>query len=136
MSAKQARFLLVDDFEIVRVMLRNILVEQGFSAIDEARDGRQAIAKLTDAHSTGQPFDVILCDWNMPEVTGMDVLEYCRSESAYRELPFIMITAEADQASVIAALKAGATDYLVKPIVPEILARKVNKIMGKNQGAA
>lgn len=136
MSGSGLRILLVDDFEMVRVMLRNALSDLGFTNIEEAEDGRVALTKITEAHASGSPFDLVFCDWNMPEVSGMEVLETCRSHEDFKSLPIVMVTAEAEQESIVKALRAGANDYIVKPIAPDILERKVNKIVSKIQGAA
>jgi two-component system, chemotaxis family, chemotaxis protein CheY len=131
---KQIRILLVDDFEIVRLMLRNALTELGFTSIEEAEDGKSAMAKLIEAHTSGKPFGFMFCDWNMPEMTGIEVLEACRSTPEFSSLPIVMVTAEAEQESVVRAIRAGATDYVVKPIAPDVLERKVNKILSKMTG--
>jgi two-component system chemotaxis response regulator CheY len=133
---KQTRILLVDDFEIVRLMLRNALTELGFTEIEEAEDGRTAMALLKEAYSAGKPFGFVFCDWNMPEMTGIEVLEACRTTPEFATLPIVMVTAEAEQESVVRAIRAGATDYVVKPIAPDVLERKVNKILTKMAGKA
>lgn len=135
-NLKNPKILLVDDFEIVRLMLRNALGELGFTDIEEAEDGRSAMTKLIDAHAAGSPYALIFCDWNMPEMTGIEVLEACRSTPEFASLPIVMVTAEAEQESVVRAIRAGATDYVVKPIAPDVLERKVNKILAKISGRA
>lgn len=127
------RVLLVDDFELVRVMLRNALKALGFTDISEAGDGKSALHKIREAYAEGSGFDLVFCDWNMPEMDGMELLQLCRKFPEFENLPFIMVTAEADQKQVFKALSNGATDYIVKPISPEILERKVLKILRKVQ---
>jgi two-component system chemotaxis response regulator CheY len=112
-------------------MLRNALNELGYTNIDEAEDGKQAMAKLAEANNSGQAFAFMFCDWNMPEMDGIEVLEACRKSAQFTHLPIVMVTAEAEQASVVKALKSGATDYIVKPIAPDVLERKVNKVLTK-----
>jgi len=133
---KNPRILLVDDFEIVRLMLRNALGDLGFTDIEEAEDGRIAMTKMIEAHAAGRPFSLVFCDWNMPEMSGIEVLEACRSTPEFAQLPIIMVTAEAEQESVVRAIRAGATDYVVKPIAADVLERKVNKILSKLAGRA
>ena len=128
---KKQRILLVDDFEIVRLMLKNALSDLGFKEVDEAEDGRQAMGKLMEAFAAGKPYSIVFCDWNMPVMTGIEVLEACRSTPEFAQLPIIMVTAEAEQESVVKAIRSGATDYVVKPIAPDVLERKVNKILSK-----
>jgi two-component system chemotaxis response regulator CheY len=125
------RILLVDDFDMVRIMLKNSLADLGYNQVEEAENGRVALAMLKDAHAAGKPYSIVFCDWNMPEVTGIEVLESCRSMGQFKELPFVMVTAEAEQAFVVRAIRAGATDYLVKPIAPDVLEKKINKLVSK-----
>lgn len=131
MEDKNIRILIVDDFEMVRVLLKNALNDLGFFNLEEAENGRIALEKLKDGFLNKKPFSIIFCDWTMPEVTGMEVLEHCRNAESFKDLPFIMVTAEAEQDSVVRAIKAGATDYLVKPISPEILEKKIKKILSR-----
>lgn len=135
-NLKNPKILLVDDFEIVRLMLKNALGDLGFTDIEEAEDGRVAMTKLVEAHMAGKPFALVFCDWNMPEMTGIEVLEACRTTPEFAALPIVMVTAEAEQESVVRAIRAGATDYVVKPIAPDVLERKVNKILSKLAGRA
>lgn len=135
-NLKNPKILLIDDFEIVRLMLRNALGDLGFTDIEEAEEGKTAMTKLGEAHASGKPFALVFCDWNMPEMTGIEVLEACRSTPEFASLPIIMVTAEAEQESVVRAIRAGATDYVVKPIAPDVLERKVNKILAKLAGRA
>ena len=128
MSSK-TKILLVDDFEMVRMMLRKSLNRLGYQDIEEAKDGVEAWDKLSQAKTGGKPFGMIFCDWSMPEMNGMEVLEKCRSSKEFKDLPFIMVTAEAEQAGVVRALKAGANEYLIKPISAELLQKKIDKIL-------
>lgn len=125
------KILLVDDFEMVRVMLKNILTELGHSDIEEAGDGREALVKIKEAWLNKVPFEMVFCDWNMPDVSGIDVVETCRGMAEYKDLPIVMVTAESERSQVIRALKAGATDYIVKPVAPEILEKKINLILDR-----
>lgn len=123
--------LVVDDFEMMRFLLCRALREIGVTDITEAEHGKMAIDKLADADLAGQPFNLVFCDWNMPEATGMEVLQFCRVMPCYKEIPFVMVTAEAESQNVIKAIKAGANDYIVKPVTPEDLAKKLEKIFAK-----
>lgn len=131
MDGNKVKILVVDDFEMVRIMLKNALNDLGFHRIDEAEHGKIAMEMLTEAHAVGHPYSIIFCDWTMPEMTGIEVLETCRKSEKFNLLPFVMVTAESEQESVVRAIKAGATDYLVKPISPELLEKKVHKILSK-----
>ena len=129
--SKTLKVLVVDDFEMMRFVLAKGLREMQVKDIQEAANGREAIDKLTKEADAGAPFDIVFCDWNMPEATGLEVLEFCRVMPAYKNMPFVMVTAEAESQSVIKAVKSGATDYIVKPISPEDLAKKLHKIFAK-----
>lgn len=136
-SPNNARILLVDDYEMVRVFLKKGLLDLGYRRVDEARDGAEALAKIKSAQGEKDPYMLVFCDWNMPEKTGIEVLKECRADQNLKGLPFIMVTAESEQDKVVEALKAGASDYIVKPIAPQILQKKMAKMMSKlNLGAA
>lgn len=130
MNAK-LRVLVVDDFEMMRFVLTKALREMGVSDVEEAEHGKQAIDKLADADVAGKPFDIVFCDWNMPEATGMEVLQFCRVMPTYQKMPFVMVTAEAESQNVIQAIKSGANDYIVKPVTPEDLTKKLDKLFTK-----
>lgn len=125
------KVLVVDDFEMMRFLLCKALREIGVTDITEAEHGKMAIDKLADADLAGQPYNLVFCDWNMPEATGMEVLQFCRVMPCYKTIPFVMVTAEAESQNVIQAIKAGANDYIVKPVTPEDLAKKLEKIFTK-----
>lgn len=131
MDSSDVRILLVDDFEMVRVLLAECLRKLGFTWIDEAEDGRPALDMIHEASAAGKPYSIVFCDWVMPEVTGMEVVKRCRAIERLRNLPIIMVTAEADQESVVSAIAAGTSDYIVKPFSPETLEKKIVKIMSK-----
>ncbi len=136
MSKSNVKILVVDDFEMVRVMLRNALNDLGFHHIEEAEDGVKALEMLNESFISGEAYSIVFCDWTMPEMTGIEVLENCRRSEALKNLPFVMVTAESEQESVVRAIKAGATDYLIKPISPELLEKKVHKILSKLSSSA
>jgi two-component system, chemotaxis family, chemotaxis protein CheY len=123
------KILLVDDFEMVRVMLRNILQGLGYRNVEEAENGQAALKKINDAQAKGQPFNMVFCDWNMPVMSGIDLVEACQADPLLKALPFIMLTAQAEKAQIIRAIKAGATDYIIKPVSPEMLQAKINRLV-------
>ncbi len=120
------RFLVVDDFSTMRRIVRNLLKELGFVNIDEAEDGRVALAKL----SAGQ-IQFVISDWNMPNVDGLQLLTAIRANPQLRHLPVLMITAEAKRESIIAAAQAGASGYIVKPFTAVTLKEKLARIFEK-----
>lgn len=120
--------LVVDDHIVTRDMVRSILKGIGFHKISLAEDGVAALSKLQHEDSD---FDLIVCDWNMPHVSGLQVLEAIRSDDRLRRIPFLMLTAEAYRENVTAALKAGVSNYVVKPFTAETLDQKIEEILMK-----
>ncbi|MCC7405354.1 MAG: response regulator [Bdellovibrionales bacterium] len=131
MFSKNSRILLIDDFELTRVTLKIGLTNLGFKHLDEADDGDVALKKITDAYAAGTPFDLVFCDWNMPTMTGIELVKRLRKDNRFVRLPLIMVTAEADRANVIEALVAGATDYVVKPFDADIISKKIDLVARK-----
>ena len=120
---KNLRFLVVDDFSTMRRILRNLLKELGFTNVDEAEDGQVALHKLRS-----QPYEFVVSDWNMPNMTGIELLRAVRADAQLRHLPFLMITAEAKRENIIEAAQAGASGYIVKPFTAATLEEKLAKI--------
>lgn len=123
MSDKNIRFLVVDDFSTMRRIVRNLLKELGFTNVDEAEDGQVALHKLKT-----QSFDFVVSDWNMPNMTGIELLKALRADAQLKTMPFLMITAEARRENIIEAAMAGANGYIVKPFTAATLEEKLNKI--------
>ncbi len=119
------KVLIVDDFATMRKILRNILKQVGFTNISEADDGKTALKVLKK-----EKFDLILCDWNMPEMPGIDLLNTIRSDDELKGTPFVMVTAEAQKENIVEAVKAGVSSYIVKPFTAEIVNEKLNKVFG------
>lgn len=128
MLTSQTKVLLVDDFDLMRTMLRKSLEEMGYQDIHDSHDGEDATTKIEKAHSEGQPYGAIFLDWNMPKKTGIEVLEWCRTNSLYKDLIIIMVTAEAEKKHVFNALMKGANDYIVKPCSAAILKSKIDHV--------
>ncbi|MCI4625871.1 MAG: chemotaxis response regulator CheY [Candidatus Magnetoovum sp. WYHC-5] len=123
---KNMKILVVDDFSTMRRIVKNILKQIGFENMDEAEDGAEAFNKL----QTGN-FDFLITDWNMPNVTGLDLLKKVRSDPKLKGLPVLMVTAEAEKEQVITAVKAGVNNYVVKPFTADALKEKIEKIFQK-----
>jgi two-component system chemotaxis response regulator CheY len=132
MSDPKMKFLVVDDFSTMRRIVRNLLKELGFTNVDEAEDGVIALQKLKSGD-----FDFVVSDWNMPNMTGIELLRAIRADAALKHLPLLMITAEAKKENIIEAAQAGASGYIVKPFTAGTLSEKLTKIFEKmNQKAA
>ena len=123
------KFLVVDDFSTMRRIVRGLLKELGFLNVDEAEDGVVALARLKS-----ESFDFVVSDWNMPNMTGIELLRAIRADAALAHLPVLMVTAEAKKENIIAAAQAGASGYVVKPFTAATLDEKLNKIF-KTMGA-
>ena len=126
MPDKNLKFLVVDDFSTMRRIVRNLLKELGFTNVDEAEDGVVALQKLKNSH-----FQFVITDWNMPNMTGIDLLKNIRADAELKALPVLMITAEAKKENIIEAAQSGASGYIVKPFTAAVLEEKLNKIFEK-----
>ncbi|GBG12863.1 two-component system, chemotaxis family, response regulator CheY [Novimethylophilus kurashikiensis] len=126
MPDKNMKFLVVDDFSTMRRIVRNLLKELGFTNVDEAEDGAVALTKLK-----GGNFEFVVSDWNMPNMTGIELLKAIRADAELKHLPVMMVTAEAKKENIIAAAQAGANGYVVKPFTAATLEEKLNKIFEK-----
>ena len=127
MTDTNMKFLVVDDFSTMRRIVRNLLKELGFSNVDEAEDGVAALSKLRSTH-----FDFVVSDWNMPNMTGIDLLKEIRGDASLKHLPVLMVTAEAKKENIVSAAQAGASGYIVKPFTAATLEEKLNKIFQNN----
>ena len=120
------RILIVDDSSTMRRIIGNVVMQLGFSKddFDEAEDGVKAWKLLEES-----VYDVILTDWNMPNMNGLDLVKKVRSEGNHMKTPIIMITTEGGKGEVITALKAGVNNYIVKPFNAEILKEKLDGVL-------
>jgi len=119
------KVMIVDDFATMRRIVKGILKQLGFSQIREAENGSVALEELRK-----EPVGLIVSDWNMPKMTGLDLLKAVKADDSLREIPFIMVTAEGQKENVIEAVKAGVSNYIVKPFTPEIFSEKLEKVLG------
>lgn len=126
MADPNMKFLVVDDFSTMRRIVRNLLKELGFTNITEAEDGVDGLNRLR-----AEEFDFVVSDWNMPNMTGIDMLRAIRSDPKLKHLPVLMVTAEAKRENIIEAAQAGASGYVVKPFTAATLDEKLKKIFEK-----
>jgi two-component system chemotaxis response regulator CheY len=131
MSDPNTKFLVVDDFSTMRRIVKNLLKELGFNNVEEAEDGAEALAKLRAGD-----FDFVISDWNMPNMDGLALLKEVRADSRLKDLPVLMVTAEATKDNIITAAQAGASGYVVKPFTAATLGEKLEKIFKKMEKAA
>lgn len=122
------KILVVDDMGTMRKIIKNMLTKMGCNQLHEAEDGLPAWDMLQQAHESGAPFEFVVSDWNMPGMTGLDLLKKIREDERFKTLPFLMITAEAEQSNVVIAVKAGVSNFIVKPFSIVTLKEKIDKI--------
>jgi len=120
------KVLIVDDYKTMLRILRNLLRQLNFNNVDEASDGAEALAKLRE-----DKFGLVISDWNMEPMTGIQLLREVRADDTLKHLPFIMITAESKSENVIAAKEAGVSNYIVKPFNAETLKTKLISVLGE-----
>lgn len=118
------KVLVVDDFATMRRIVKNILTQLGYKSIIEADDGTTAMTVLKQ-----EKIGLIISDWNMPKMTGLDLLKNVRANPEWAKIPFIMVTAEAQQDNIILAVKAKVSQYIVKPFTADTLGEKINKVL-------
>ena len=118
--------LVVDDYKTMIRIIRNLLKQLGFSDIDDAADGTEALAKMQQ-----KQYGLVISDWNMEPMTGYELLKEVRSDENLMKTPFIMVTAESKTENVIAAKKAGVNNYIVKPFNAATLSAKINAVFGE-----
>jgi two-component system chemotaxis response regulator CheY len=123
---KNMRILVVDDFSTMRKIIKNILRQLELTNVVEADDGTTAWEVLNRDN-----IDFIVSDWNMPKMSGIELLRKVRASEEYAATPFLMVTAEAQQENIIEAVQAKVSNYIVKPFTPETLDQKIQKIFGK-----
>ncbi|MDL2316065.1 chemotaxis response regulator CheY [Desulfovibrio sp. OttesenSCG-928-A18] len=117
------RVLVVDDFSTMRRIIKNILRQLGLNNVVEADDGTTAWDVLNK-----DKIDFIISDWNMPQMTGIDLLRKVRGSEEFSDLPFLMVTAEAQQENIIEAVQAKVSNYIVKPFTADVMKQKIDKI--------
>ncbi|HQX58053.1 MAG: response regulator [Rhodoferax sp.] len=120
------RFLVVDDFSTMRRIVCNLLKDSGFTDLEEAEDGSSALTKLRNGN-----FDFVVCDINMPNVNGLQLLAEVKKDPALKHIPILMVTAEARKEDILLAAQLGAAGYVVKPFTKAILEDKVIYILKK-----
>jgi two-component system, chemotaxis family, chemotaxis protein CheY len=128
MGIEDTKFLVVDDFSTMRRIVRNLLKELGFANVQEAEDGVEALNRLRS-----ESFDFVVSDWNMPNMTGIELLRAMRADANLKHLPLLMVTAEAKKENIIEAAQAGASGYIVKPFTAATLDEKLKKIFANMQ---
>jgi len=120
------KVLVVDDFATMRRIIKNVLKQIGFTNILEANDGATALGVLKE-----NKVDLIISDWNMPQMNGLELLKTVRKDESTKAIPFVMVTAEAQKENVLQAVRAGVSNYIVKPFTADAVKEKLTQIFGK-----
>ena len=123
---KNMPILIVDDYKTMLRIIRNLLKQIGFDNVEEATDGSQALQKLRE-----KKFELVISDWNMEPMTGIELLREVREDDNLKKLPFIMVTAESKTENVVIAKEAGVSNYIVKPFNAATLKSKLNGVLGE-----
>jgi two-component system chemotaxis response regulator CheY len=126
MPDRNIKILVVDDFSTMRRIVKNVLKQLGFENLDEAEDGAQALTKLRSG-----VYGFVVSDWNMPNMDGLELLKEVRKDPALKDLPILMVTAEAEKDKVVTAIQAGVNNYVVKPFTAEVFKEKMDRIFEK-----
>ncbi len=130
------KYLVVDDFATMRKVVKKVLTELGYSDISEAEDGKQALQLIQEAAASGAPFQCIVSDWNMPNMTGLELLKACKADPKLKDIPFMLVTAESEKEQIIEAAKAGVSEYVIKPFNAATLKEKLTRVYNKHNPAA
>ena len=117
------KIMVVDDVSTMRRIVKNILTQLGFTNVDEAENGQEALAKMKAGH-----FGFVVSDWNMPVMNGIDLLRAIRADAELKSIPVLMVTAEAQKENINEVVQAGASNYVIKPFTAETLRDKINTI--------
>ena len=121
---KVPKILVADDMQMIRRTLKSVLIEAGMTGIVEAKNGVEVVEHLKQAQ-----FDLIICDWEMPEMSGIEVLRYVRRDARHRETPFVMVTSVAEPEKIRQAMIDGVSDYIVKPVKPNLFLGKIRFVL-------
>jgi len=122
----QLKLLVVDDSSTMRRIIKNTLARLGYKDILEGADGVEGWNQM----DTNPDIDMLITDWNMPEMNGLELVKKVRADARFKDTPIIMVTTEGGKAEVITALKAGVNNYIVKPFTPQVLKEKLGAVMG------
>jgi len=120
---KNMKILIVDDFSTMRRIIKNLLRDLGYNNTAEADDGSTALPQLMNGS-----FDFLITDWNMPNMAGIDLLKAVRADARLKDMPVLMVTAEAKRDQIVEAAQAGVSGYIIKPFTADTLREKIDKI--------
>ena len=128
MFPKNTRILVIDDLKTIRTLLTEILNNLGYNDVDEAVDGKDALRQLKQAVENEAPYGLIIADWNMPGMTGLELLEVRNADPHLKNTPFLMVTIESEKEYVLKAVSMGVSDFIVKPFSEKTIENKMKSI--------
>lgn len=128
MYESNTKILVVDDMKTMRMVMKKALKELGFTNVFEADDGESAWPMIEQAASGGEPFGLILSDWNMPKMEGIELLRKVRTNQRLSKTPFILVTAESEKSQVMEAMKLGVSNYVIKPFTADDIKEKLRQV--------
>jgi two-component system chemotaxis response regulator CheY len=135
MFPPETRILVIDDMPSIRDLVKNHLKAMGFKNIQEASDGEEALRMLIQLNTVGNSIQLVISDWNMPNMKGIDLLKHVRMQSEWVNLPFVLLTSEAERDQVTEAVLSGASQYIVKPFSAKIFEDKLKTAFLKHNKA-
>ncbi|MFN8847243.1 MAG: response regulator [Bdellovibrionales bacterium] len=133
MFSKDILILVIDDMPSIRDLVKTQLKSMGFTTIMEAQDGEEALSLLIKQHSNGAPVQLVISDWNMPKLKGLELLKKVRASAEFKDLPFVLLTSEAEREQVTEAVLSGVSQYIVKPFSGKIFEDKLKTVWDKHK---
>lgn len=131
----ETRILVIDDMPSIRDLVKNHLKAMGYKHIQEAGDGEEALRMLIQFNTPGSSIQLVISDWNMPNMKGIDLLKHVRTKSEWTNLPFVLLTSEAERDQVTEAVLSGASQYIVKPFSAKVFEDKLKTAFQKHNKA-
>ncbi|MFN7903762.1 MAG: response regulator [Pseudobdellovibrionaceae bacterium] len=131
----ETRVLVVDDMPSIRELVKSQLKTMGYIDIHEAENGEHALQKILSLDAAGSPVQLVISDWNMPKLTGLEFLKQLRGNHAYQKIPFVLLTSEAERDQVTEAILAGVSQYVVKPFSGKVFEDKLKQVWLKHHAA-
>lgn len=133
MFPPETRILVIDDMPSIRDLVKNQLKTMGYKTIFEAQDGEEALEFLHKQLKEGEPVQLVISDWNMPKLKGLELLKKVRASQEFKELPFVLLTSEAEREQVTEAVLSGVSQYIVKPFSAKIFEDKLKTVWDKHK---
>lgn len=132
MFPPETRILIIDDMPTIRELVKTQLKNMGFKVILEASDGEAGMKVLINNNASKTPVNLVISDWNMPKMSGLELLKQCRASNEWKDLPFVLLTSEAERDQVTEAVLAGVSQYVVKPFAAKVFEEKLRTVWAKH----